>query len=212
MNLLPSGALVPVKRIDAETFSGSFPSWIVDGSTGGTTEAYDATHAGGFWELDPGSERPGDEARLRTSFALRPDAYDVVEFATRVSVSTTDVDDVEFLTGLEAGDGDGLLYSYLNAGDELGDRLRVRSDGADVGYDARTIDDVRQHEIELRWYTTEDRVELYTDRVLGATAEDVGLVTSAAYTPTWCATYGGGERAAMRIHAASIRYCEQANP
>lgn len=201
-----------MKQIDAEIFSGSFPSWIADESVGGTTDAYDAAHAGGFWKLDPGTERQGDEAKLRTSFALRPDAYDVVEFATRVSVTTTDVDDVEFTTGLEASDDDGLLYSYLNARDELGDRLRVRCDGEDVGHDARTIDDERQHEIEMRWYTAEDRVELYTDRVLGATAEDVGLVISATYTPTWSATYRGGDRAAMQVHAASIRYYDQANP
>lgn len=212
MNLLPSDALVRVKRIDAEMFSGSFPSWIVDESSGGTTDAYDATHAGGFWELDPGTERPGDEAKLRTSFALRPDAYDVIELATRVSVTTTDEDDVEFAAGLEASDGDGLLYSYLNARDELDDRLRVRCDGEDVGYDARTIADERQHEIEIRWYTTEDRVELYTDRVLGATAEDVGLTISATYTPTWSARYRGGDSGAMRVHAASIRYYEQPNP
>lgn len=211
MNLLPSDELAPAKRIEAEVFSGTFPSWIADDSNGGSTTARDASHAGGYWELDPGTGNRGDEATLQTSFDVHPGAYDVVEVATRVSVTTTDGDELAFVAGLEANDGDGLLYSYLNERTELDDRLCVRSDGDTTGYDARTIDDERQHEIGVRWYTTANRVELYTDRVLGATVDDIGLNPSRTYRPTWRATNRGRNHAVMRIHAAAIRYYDHPN-
>lgn len=212
MNLLPSDGLVPVKGLEAPMVTGSFPSWVDDGGTGGTTVAHDASQAGGYWELDPGAERRGDEARLRTSFGLRPDAYDVVEFASRVSVTTTDVADLAFRVGFDGPDGYGLWYSYLHPDDDLNDRLSVHGDGVIAGYDARRINDERPHELAIRWFPTADRVELYTDAVLGATGEAVGLPAAKVYRPTWSATDRGGEPAVVRVHRAAIRYYEQPNP
>lgn len=212
MNVPAVDGLARVKAIAAETFSGTFPSWIRDESSGGSTAAYDATHAGGYWELDPGTKRPGDEAALRTTFAVRPDAYDVVEVASRVSVTTTDGEDLTFTICLQGEDGDGLAYSYLHGRAELTDRLRVRSDGSGAGYDVRRIDDEREHDVVLRWYTTRDRVELYTDHVLAATVDAVDLNADDTFVPTWRATYAGGRGAVLRVHAAAVRYYEQGNP
>lgn len=212
MNVLPSDPLVRVKELEAELFSGTFPGWVVDDSSGGTTTAYDAANDGGYWELDPGTGQPGDEARLETAFSLDPTAFDIVELETRVSVTTTDIDDLAFAVGLRMNGDASLLYSYLHPQDALADRLQIRSGSGEVNHDARTITDVSQHDLRLRWYSTAARVELYADHVLSAAADDVGLPTEGAYTPVWTATYRGGAGGALRVHSAAIRYYEQGNP
>lgn len=212
MDVLPSDTLVRVKEIEAELFTGTFPGWVVDVSSGGTTTAYDAANDGGYWELDPRTGQSGDEARLETAFSLDPDAYDVVELETRVNVTTTDTDDLAFAVGLRTDDDASLLYSYLHPKDSLADRLRVRNGSREVSYDARTIADENQHALRLRWHSTAGRVELYADHVLSASVDDAGLPTEAAYTPAWAATYRGGTGGVLRVHSAAIRYYARGNP
>lgn len=212
MSLVPRDALVPVKSIGAEVFSGSFPTWIVDVSDGGSTSAFDASHDGGYWALEPGTASPGDEARLETSFAVQPDAYDVVELATRVRVTTVDETDLAFSLGFSAPDGPAVTYSYLHPDGERDDQVHVVSDGTGVSVPARRIDDTSEHGIVLRWDTTQDALELLTDRFRAATATDVDIDGSRAYAPTWRAAYRGGDAASLRVHDAAIGYYNRTNP
>lgn len=194
-----------VKDLDADTFTGSLPSWLSTSGAGAVT-AEDASNDGGRWVLDPGTAASGDSATAETSFSLDTAAYDVVEFEFRIRVTTTTTNDGQMSVSiLDANDNNGLQYSLLNNSAKLNDQLAKLVSGARTAYAAPEQNDTDQHVVRIEWNVAEGTATAFIDGMPSNEA-DVSDVPDGDYSVKFNAKYNGGSAMQLEIYRFTLRY------